>query len=561
MKRLVLYLGLILLLFALHGTVFAATYYVSSAGSDTNLGTQSSPWKTIQKAANTMAAGDTVTVLAGSYAFERVQVSKSGSAGVPIIFQAQGTVVMKGFKIVANYITVKGFEIANTDYIRWNTGVSSGIYIKGSNNIIESNYIHDSALNGITIYGTPSEPTVSSNNIIKSNRLYHNEEAGIDVSGRNNLIESNEVWGTVQCLPSLTTVEDNASDNPNHLKCPNYPVVSGLDADFMRYFGQGHIFRKNYSHDIHINPPEAVDPHIDCFQTWADSYDEVAKNILFERNYCENLNVGMYAFMLAGDSNKTVVPTNITIRNNIFRVADGINTAGGVDYLYVYNNLFANNLSFGANGYPGAIGLDNIPHAFIKNNIFYNQPYHTVTVIGNTSGVDLDYNLAYNSDGSKAECVKWGNYDTCQPLGHNIWNGNPQFVNPSGNDFHLVASSPAVDKGTNVGVTDDYDGTPRPQGSGYDIGVYEYSSGFGTILTPTPTPSLTVAAPTPTRTPTPVIKAGDANNDGHVDETDYGIWLSHFGQTVSGGRTVGDFDEDGKVDGVDYSEWLKNYGI
>ena len=75
------------------------------------------------------------------------------------------------------------------------------------------------------------------------------------------------------------------------------------------------------------------------------------------------------------------------------------------------------------------------------------------------------------------------------------------------------------------------------------------------IIMPSPT-----VAPTFTPTPTPTPKLGDANGDGHVEETDYGIWLSHFGQTVSGGRTVGDFDGNGTVDGVDYSEWLKNYG-
>ncbi len=44
----------------------AATYYVSTTGNDTNNGSQGLPWKTIQKAANTVIAGDTVTVASGS---------------------------------------------------------------------------------------------------------------------------------------------------------------------------------------------------------------------------------------------------------------------------------------------------------------------------------------------------------------------------------------------------------------------------------------------------------------------------------------------------------------
>lgn len=66
----------------------------------------------------------------------------------------------------------------------------------------------------------------------------------------------------------------------------------------------------------------------------------------------------------------------------------------------------------------------------------------------------------------------------------------------------------------------------------------------------------------PTPIPTPVVKLGDANNDGLVNEIDYNApyWLSHYGQTVSGGMTVGDFNASGKVDGVDYVIWLTNYG-
>jgi len=57
----------------------------------------------------------------------------------------------------------------------------------------------------------------------------------------------------------------------------------------------------------------------------------------------------------------------------------------------------------------------------------------------------------------------------------------------------------------------------------------------------------------------PVVKAGDANNDGHVDGIDYVIWLNHFGQSVSG-VVVGDFNSDNRVDGIDYVIWLNNYG-
>ena len=50
--------------------VSATTYYVSTTGNDTNPGTQTQPWKTIQKAADTMVAGDTVKIQPGTYTME-----------------------------------------------------------------------------------------------------------------------------------------------------------------------------------------------------------------------------------------------------------------------------------------------------------------------------------------------------------------------------------------------------------------------------------------------------------------------------------------------------------
>ena len=47
------------------------------------------------------------------------------------------------------------------------------------------------------------------------------------------------------------------------------------------------------------------------------------------------------------------------------------------------------------------------------------------------------------------------------------------FVDPANHDFHLLFNSPAIDAGTNTGIATDFDGTARPQGSGYDIGAYE----------------------------------------------------------------------------------------
>ncbi|MEW6338199.1 MAG: choice-of-anchor Q domain-containing protein [Acidobacteriota bacterium] len=53
---------------------------------------------------------------------------------------------------------------------------------------------------------------------------------------------------------------------------------------------------------------------------------------------------------------------------------------------------------------------------------------------------------------------------------------DPQFANLAGFDFHLDASSPAVDAGIETAAVRDLDGVPRPQGAAYDLGAYEWRS-------------------------------------------------------------------------------------
>ena len=58
--------------------------------------------------------------------------------------------------------------------------------------------------------------------------------------------------------------------------------------------------------------------------------------------------------------------------------------------------------------------------------------------------------------------------------------GAPTFVNYTGDatgDYHLSASSPAVNAGTSIGApSSDFSGGARPQGSAWDIGAYQYSA-------------------------------------------------------------------------------------
>jgi hypothetical protein len=75
-----------------------STYYVSPGGSDTAAGTEGAPFRTIQRAASLVGAGDTVVVRAGTYAGFQLgwDFPQSGTAAQPITFKADPGAVIEG---------------------------------------------------------------------------------------------------------------------------------------------------------------------------------------------------------------------------------------------------------------------------------------------------------------------------------------------------------------------------------------------------------------------------------------------------------------------------------
>jgi MYXO-CTERM domain-containing protein len=142
---------------------FAAEYYVSPTGSDSNPGTEASPWGTVQKAANTAVAGDTVWFRGGTYSPSAgITFSKSGTSDTNRInyFAYQGEVpkidfsnmsvsssgYTMGITVSGNWLHFKGIEEC---CLKETTYANNGWDVSGSNDIFELLNNHHNQGNGI----------------------------------------------------------------------------------------------------------------------------------------------------------------------------------------------------------------------------------------------------------------------------------------------------------------------------------------------------------------------------------------------------------------------------
>jgi hypothetical protein len=413
------------------GLAQPATYYISTAGHDRNPGTPSAPWRTIRQAVNTMVGGDTTIVLAGKYN-ESVTTVRSGKAGHRITIRAFGRVVTKTFNIDHDYITIDGFEMtaANQAYM---------MTITGSHCELLNSTIHDTGaswgvlrMNSTTLTGC----------LIRGNRFYSSTGPGNDlpliiVSGRNNVIEGNEIG-------------------------------PAKDLDVFRVWGDGNVIRDNYIHDITFSPGSVA--HMDVFQTFGVGGEGkvVARNIVFERNRIINFDGQI---CMTEHNGSAAGMRDWDVRNNVFvNVPQQANI--GIPNMRFYNNTFYN---VGASNELVLYTYDSLPKgestgARIFNNIIIaaaNLDRYSGAISISGPGVSADYNYVANVNGFR-------------PLrgfteAHGINGGDPRFVDVSAHVFDLRPGSPAIDQGmTLTGFGEDFSGTARPQGRAWEMGAFEH---------------------------------------------------------------------------------------
>jgi Right handed beta helix region/Protein of unknown function (DUF1565) len=141
---------------------FATEYYVATTGSDSNPGTQTSPFATLTKGASAAGPGDTVYIRGGTYnPSDGFTFSKSGTSDtnrikywaypgeVPVFDFSKASGHPDGFTVTGSWLHFKGIEICN---LTEDTSAINAIVIsKASNDIMELMNTHHNQGSGIFI--------------------------------------------------------------------------------------------------------------------------------------------------------------------------------------------------------------------------------------------------------------------------------------------------------------------------------------------------------------------------------------------------------------------------
>jgi hypothetical protein len=169
------------------------------------------------------------------------------------------------------------------------------------------------------------------------------------------------------------------------------------------------------------------------------------------------LNAVGYGLQIFDDSR---APSNNDVRYNFIRDnGRGMVTRGNNNY--IANNIIVNNAGPGVN-------ILNYSGMEVYNNTIYGNS--GVAISNGGSGTQIKNNIMWQNDGTVSGGTQVTNLTT-----------DPSFVVGSpvnAVDFKLQSGSAARNAGTDLsspeGITDDFEGEPRPKGSAFDIGAYEF---------------------------------------------------------------------------------------
>ena len=409
--------------------------YISPTGDDQNTGSEDQPWRTVQKAAETLNAGDTVYIRTGTY-HEQVIPRNSGAAGQFITFAAYP----------GEAVTLDG---AGVDIPEWN----------GLVYVIGREYIRISGLRVINAETNPHNPGIlveeSRHIVIEDNFVTHSSDSGI------------AAWNSVD-----VTVARNEVDNPCTAAWNESISIGGTDQfqvidnhvhDSIKEgicIKHGSVNGEVFGNHVH---------HTSGVGIYVDAWDTHTHDIRVYQNMVHDISGDGIA--LASESGGLLenisVFNNLSYHNQYIGISTTINGPGGPQGEHPMKNIQIVNNTIYHNGwevYGGGIVLDNpwAENVLVRNNIcsqsFYFQLVASPAVPA--TSYTIDHNLIDGFNATEGEI--WGD---------DALEGDPRFLDPAAGDFHLDPRSPAVNAGAAQGAPAvDFEGDARPQGSGMDIG-------------------------------------------------------------------------------------------
>ncbi|WP_027364766.1 right-handed parallel beta-helix repeat-containing protein [Desulfotruncus alcoholivorax] len=407
---------------------------VAPWGDDSNDGSYTSPWKTLQYGIKNLQSGDRLLVREGVYS-EYVSFDKSGNSERPIFISAAPgeEVVLDGggvgwkygfnFEYGVSFIDFSGFKVKNFH--------GAGVALWGDNETIK--------LNNLEILGCGTGVhIISAVNLLIEDCYFHN----------------NNGPGLVVSPGPLKTsrITRTRSSNNDSLELPDgFSLDNGEDIVFEKCMAE-------YNAGSGFNCSTA--------------------NTTFTS--CITRDNGYYGIKCMGSGYCLV---NCIIDNNGMA---GLALEGGEVYK-LYNNLVVNCGIKGDYGMAAAPVVTPLPvRVALINNIFafnYGGVY-----FGSTAVVEKeDYNIYWSR--KDAEISTSNRKYSREEINEQVWfketgQGkysfcrDPLFVDLTCRDFRLAKNSPAIDRGTKDGAPDtDINGRARPQGRGFDIGPYEAIEG------------------------------------------------------------------------------------
>jgi hypothetical protein len=421
------------------------TYYVATTGSDSNSGSQSSPWRTLQYAVSKLTPGATLDVEAGSYAGfivgwdpagQSVYGTIAGTASNPITIQADpaaaaGSVIINArnketpvgidLEPGCDYITLSGFTIQGGSGIATYPTRSEGVKLCGNHDSVTSctvknidygfGILADNAnyvlLKGNTVSGTGSHGNsdyghgiylsgTCTGAVINGNTIHDNDYIGIHING-----DASE-GGTGIVTNAL--IENNVIYNNGQ---------NGINADGLQS-------------------------------------STIENNLIY--GYAK-YGICLYQIDAGGPSKN-----NVIVNNTIVSTKSGAGAAVRILDGGTGNTLY-NNILLGGGGVALRLSSDSLSGLTSDYNI------------GTSGGSSFEQS---DDSGSTQSLTKWQSQSGQDK--HSLTATTSQlFVNASANNYHLLSTSPAVNAGTSTDAPGtDIEGTKRPNGGGYDIGAYEY---------------------------------------------------------------------------------------